>query len=67
MDEKEKAALDALGRAAMLFFALDEVHPADKPEFVHHMHACQNIVLARCALRALRNADKQDPRDTANG
>lgn len=49
LTDQEKEALNALGAAATLFFKLPAVHPSDRVEFVHHMHACQNIVLARPA------------------
>lgn len=50
--DKERTALDALALASRMVARLPMVHPADQAEFVHHMHACQNIVLARPATEA---------------
>lgn len=62
MNEQEQEVLNLLGTAATKFCMLAELHSADRPEFVHAIHAAQNIVLARGALRALQNADQVDPR-----
>lgn len=47
--------MDALGHAAMLAFRLPEVHPSDSDEFRHHLHALQNILLARPATEAAQH------------
>jgi hypothetical protein len=55
MDDEEKKVLDLLGAAYVAFAELEVLHPADVGEFVHAVHAAQNIVLARGSLRAMRN------------
>lgn len=59
MNEEEKKVLGLLGEAYMAFARLPVLHPADQGEFVHAVHAAQNIVLARGSLRAMQNAGIQ--------
>lgn len=40
------------------FLKLPTVHPTDQVEFMHHMHALQNILLAREGMRKLAENDK---------
>lgn len=47
LTEAENAAIEAFGEAINLAAALPEVHPSDCDELVFHVHACQNIILAR--------------------
>ncbi len=49
LTDVEQACLTSLGDAWNLFAALPPAHPSDRDEFVAHLHACQNIVLARPA------------------
>lgn len=63
MDEGEQKVLRRLGDAFDEFKKLAPLHPSDLPDFVHHVHALQNIVLARAGLRALHNADKLTSKD----
>jgi hypothetical protein len=51
MTNEEKALLAKLGEVYNQFQALPILHGADLPEFAMHLHALQNIVLARVALR----------------
>lgn len=62
MDEAEREVLRLLGEAAVKFAKLPGLHPSDRPEFVIAIHAAQNIVLARGALRALDNAKLKNPK-----
>jgi len=41
-----------LGECATAFSRLEQLHPSDGEEFVFHIHALQNIVVARAAVRA---------------
>lgn len=51
--EGELRALKLLGQAFDAFAALPVMHHADVPEFVHRMHALQNIVMQRPGARIL--------------
>lgn len=51
LTKEELEVLDHLGEAFNRFQALPTIHPRDLPEFVLAIHAAQNIVLARPALR----------------
>jgi len=50
---EEQAVLDNLAAAWNAFLLLPIIHEADRVEFVSAIHAAQNIVLARTALRAM--------------
>ena len=54
----EEEALKLLGEAFNAFALLPTLHPADLPEFVHHIHACQNIILSRVGLKILKDRVK---------
>jgi hypothetical protein len=49
---EEIAALDKLVEAINAILALPECHPADRAELVPHLHAIQEKVMARAAVRA---------------
>jgi hypothetical protein len=49
---EEEAVMAALGDAYNKFIELPVQHHADNAEFVHAIHAAQNIVLARVGLRS---------------
>ena len=53
MRPDEIELLEKLGECMRLHNALTQTHGADCGDFLHHIHALQNIVLARCGLRAL--------------
>jgi hypothetical protein len=55
MDEAEKRVLDLSGDLWNRFLQLPVQHPDDQNEFRHHLHALQNIILARPAHRGLKN------------
>lgn len=60
MTNEEVEALNLLGQAMTAFDKLPPLHGADRPEFIHAIHACQNIVLARAGLRATGITDRLD-------
>jgi hypothetical protein len=62
MTKNEMGVLNLLGVAWDEFVKLPEIHPADRNEFMLHIHQAQNIVLARGTLRAMANAKRVDPR-----
>lgn len=47
--QEEHDILDHLGHAIIKLGDLPQSHPADLDEFAFHIHACQNIILARPA------------------
>lgn len=49
--EQEKKVLNLLSDAHNEFRTLGEYHPADTVEWIHHLHALQNIVMSRGAVR----------------
>lgn len=51
MNAHEKALLAKLGECANEFAALGPQHPADPADFAFHIHALQNIVMARGMAR----------------
>lgn len=51
MSEQELRVLNMLGEAFNEFQKLPVLHYSDLPEFVHAIHAAQNIILARAGLR----------------
>lgn len=55
MHDREKNLYNLLGVVANKFSELDVLHEADVSEAVFHIHALQNIVLARTAMRELLN------------
>lgn len=59
---QEKGVMELLGQASTLFAQIPAQHPADLPEFVHAVHAAQNIVSSRAAARANPNVLTGGPR-----
>lgn len=61
LTEQEKLVHELLGDAANAFARLEReegpLHPSDREDFIHAIHAAQNIVLARSGLRAYRGKD----------
>ena len=51
----ELAVLNLLADVAVAFGQLDEYHPSDMDDAVRHVHALQNIVMGRVAVRAHPN------------
>jgi hypothetical protein len=50
MTEKEVKIMQDLGECWNQFLSLPEKHPSDKQDFMFHIHALQNIILARVGL-----------------
>lgn len=57
----EAQVLDKLGAAWNAFLLLKPEHPDDLPDFRHHIHAAQRIVLSRVAFTP---SNKQALRET---
>ncbi|MCK4547670.1 MAG: hypothetical protein KAW17_09550 [Candidatus Eisenbacteria sp.] len=51
MTRDEEMVVYALDMAACWYGRLTELHGSDASEFAQALHACQNIVMARPALR----------------
>lgn len=49
LTDDEVSLLDLTGNVAVRFTALAQVHPADCQDVTFHVHAIQNIILARAA------------------
>lgn len=47
----ENRVLELLGQAFNEFHSLPKLHQADLPEFVHHLHILQNLVIQRPGAR----------------
>lgn len=54
MTPEEQEIVEALGDIFNKIVALPEVHPSDVPEAQMHIHALQNIILARPTLETWR-------------
>lgn len=54
MNDDEKYLVKLLGQCFNRFDELPVIHSADRGEFIHHLHALQNIVLSRPATRQTR-------------
>ncbi|EOX2980405.1 hypothetical protein P3801_32130 [Pseudomonas aeruginosa] len=53
----EAAVVDLLAQAWNAYLRLPVEHEAEAPEFCRAIHACQDMVLARCGRRALNGAE----------
>lgn len=49
----EQGVAQMIGDAWNAYLLLPVEHPCDKEEFCRAIHACQNIILSRPAVRAL--------------
>ncbi len=58
MLDEEKKVFELLGKAFDEFILLPMLHHADLTDFVAAIHAAQNIILARPAMRELYKGDK---------
>ncbi len=56
LTDAEQHVLDLLAEAWQGALELPGGHPADSPEMVHHLHAAQNIILARPAVEQQNDA-----------
>lgn len=52
LTRRERKALADFAKGCIGIVALPECHPADATELVLHIHAIQNMVMARAAVRA---------------
>ena len=53
LTHEELDLLDFFGTAYVLFQKMEPVHSDDAGDFIRHIHALQNIVLARPATESL--------------
>ena len=53
---QEADLANLLGEVWNRYIELPVQHPMERDEFCRAVHACQDIVLARCGQRALRKA-----------
>ena len=56
LTDQEAKVAQMLGEAWNEYLKLPVEHPMGQEEFCSAIHACQNIVLARCGVRALKSA-----------
>ena len=54
LTDQEAKVVQMLGEAWNEYLKLPIEHPMGQKEFCSAIHACQNIVLARCGVRALK-------------
>jgi hypothetical protein len=52
LTKDERRALLWLAKTTNMILSLPECHPADAREIVLHIHAIQNAIMARAAVRA---------------
>ena len=55
LTDQEAKVAQMLGEAWNEYLKLPVEHPMGQKEFCSAIHACQNIVLARCGVRALKS------------
>lgn len=51
LHNEEEEVIEKAGAVADAFAALPPIHPSDMNDVVFHVHAIQNIVLARAAYK----------------
>ena len=56
LTNQEARVAQMLGEAWNEYLKLPIEHPMEQKEFCSAIHACQNMVLARCGARALKSA-----------
>ena len=56
LTDQEARVAQMLGEAWNEYLKLPIEHPMGQKEFCSAIHACQNMVLARCGARALKSA-----------
>ncbi len=62
MTKEELEIIEILGIAWNKFKAIEVVHQSDNDEFMRAIHAAQNIVLSRQAMRELNKKDELLPK-----
>ena len=55
LTDQEAKVAQMLGDAWNEYLKLPVEHPMGQSEFCSAIHACQNMVLARCGVRALKS------------
>ena len=55
LTDQEAKVAQMLGEAWNEYLKLPIEHPMGQKEFCSAIHACQNIVLARCGVRAFKS------------
>ncbi|MBW3503347.1 hypothetical protein CJF43_07220 [Pseudomonas fragi] len=55
LTDQEAKVAQMLGDAWNEYLKLPIEHPMEQKEFCSAIHACQNMVLARCGVRALKS------------
>ena len=55
LTDQEAKVAQMLGEAWSEYLKLPIEHPMGQKEFCSAIHACQNMVLARCGARALKS------------
>ena len=55
LTDQEAKVAQMLGEAWNEYLKLPVEHPMGQEEFCSAIHACQNIVLARCGVRAFKS------------
>lgn len=58
MTQEEIKVIELTKEAWNAFVKLPKLHQADEQEFCYHIHALQNMILAREGLRKLREESK---------
>jgi len=59
---EEQKVCEQAGELFNSFLALEKMHPADAQDVAFHIHAIQNIVMARAAQRAFPDVFYQMPK-----
>ena len=66
LTDEELDLIAKLGDCFMDFQKLHQFHPSDKGDFVFHVHALQNLVMIRSAVRAHPDLFDKSPKNTPN-
>lgn len=61
LNDQELEALKQFCDGLKGIFALPACHPSDRADIVFHVHAIQNIVMARAAVRAHPDEFNREP------
>lgn len=63
--DAERKIAQTLGDAWNAYLELPIEHPMERDEFCRAIHVCQNMVLSRGAVRAIKSEGKDKPADKA--
>jgi hypothetical protein len=64
LTHEEEEALKALSNAWDKFLELPKLHQVDDHEFMHAIHAAQNIILSRPYLRSISQNEVQTQKES---